>query len=180
MLSSFSRPTAVAVRRALSLFSPVSPLPQNQQNFTISALTKREFLLLFSKSNAFSFLSETKRRRSCGGQGEPSWSSRPIHPVRPSAVACPSIRTDGLIHLISQKMSGATDTFSCPRWTRLRTEVRQSLPTQIFSNGKKIRSAVCTPQATKKRAKSPFSNRKNGPRAENAPKRPLVCLSEKC
>lgn len=82
LLSSFSRPTAVAVRRALSLFSPVSPLPQNQQNFTISALTKREFLLLFSKSNAFSFLSETKRRRSCGGQGEPSWSSRPIHPVR--------------------------------------------------------------------------------------------------
>ena len=73
-MSSFSRPTAVAVRRALSLFSPVSPLPQNQQNFTISALTKREFLLLFSKSNAFSFLSETKRRRSCGGQGEPSWS----------------------------------------------------------------------------------------------------------
>lgn len=61
MLSSFSRPTAVAVRRALSLFSPVSPLPQNQQNFTISALTKREFLLLFSKSNAFSFFGGAKK-----------------------------------------------------------------------------------------------------------------------
>lgn len=163
MLSSFSRPTAVAVRRALSPFSPVSPLPQNQQNFTISALTKREFLLLFSKSNAFSFLSETKRRRSCGGQGEPSWSIDQFTPCDRMAVACPSKRTDGLIHLISQKMSGATDTFSCPRWTRLRTKCAQACLRKFFRIAKKLASQSATPKATKKGVqKKPFSNGKNG------------------
>ena len=128
MLSSFSRPTAVAVRRALSLFSPVSPLPQNQQNFTISALTKREFLLLFSKSNAFSFLSETKRRRSCGGQGEPSWSSRPIHPLRPNGGRL-SVETDRWSYPFDQsKDVGSNRHFFLSKMDKTAHKVRPSPP----------------------------------------------------
>jgi hypothetical protein len=138
LLSSFSRPTAVAVRRALSLFSPVSPLPQNQQNFTISALTKREFLLLFSKSNAFSFLSETKRRRSCGGQGEPSWSTRPIHPVRPK-VGRLSAETDrkSLAQILIKKVSGVARHFSTKNGLRLRTRCAQACLLIFFEPQKK-------------------------------------------
>lgn len=151
MLSSFSRPTAVAVRRALSLFSPVSPLPQNQQNFTISALTKREFLLLFSKSNAFSFLSETKRRRSCGGQGEPSWSSRPIHPVRPNGGRL-SVETDRWSYPFDQsKDVGSNRHFFLSKMDKTAHKVRPSLPTLIFSNSKKISFAVCHAKSHKKR-----------------------------
>lgn len=142
---------------------------------------KREFLLLFSKSNAFSFLSETKRRRSCGGQGEPSWSTRPIHPVRPNGGRL-SVETDRWSYPFDQsKDVGSNRHFFLSKMDKTAHKVRQSLPTQIFSNGKKIRFAVFQhAKATKKRAKSPFSNRKNGPRAENAPKPPLICLSEKC
>ena len=42
-------------------------------------------------------------------------------------------------------------------------KVRTSLPTQIFSNSKKISFAVCHAKSHKKRrAKKPFSNGKNG------------------
>ena len=157
MLSSFSRPTAVAVRRALSLFSPVSPLPQNQQNFTISALTKREFLLLFSKSNAFSFLSETKRRRSCGGQGEPSWSTRPIHPVRlPKQTPDRRNGQKKSRPNFDQKSVGSCPTFFDKKWSSTAHRSAPSLPPHIFSNRKKICFAVSRTQKLQKGVQKSF------------------------
>ena len=43
------------------------PLPQKEQILDHKHPLKREFLLLFAKSNAFSFLTESKRRRSAEG-----------------------------------------------------------------------------------------------------------------
>lgn len=130
------------------------PLPQKEQILDHKHPLKREFLLLFSKSNAFSFLSETKRRRSCGGQGEPSWSTRPIHPVRPNGGRL-SVETDRWSYPFDQsKDVGSNRHFFLSKMDKTAHKVRQSLPTQIFSNGKKIRFAVFQhAKATKKACK---------------------------
>lgn len=141
-------------KRALSLFSLLSHLLKIRAFFYGSQHSLGEVFCYFYKSNAFSFFGGAKKESAIAWSRGSTlfWSNRPkFTPCDRMAVACPSKRTDGLIHLISQKMSGATDTFSCPRWTRLRTKCAQACLRKFFRIAKKLASQSATPKATKKR-----------------------------
>lgn len=87
-MSSFSRLSA-RIRRALSLFSPVSPLPQIRAIFSSQHSLKREFLLLFSKSNVFFVLSLRNRTENAPGGGQGGTLFLPeqkFTPLRPKKV----------------------------------------------------------------------------------------------